>query len=163
MGLGFTCDFRRLWLAMSQTPSKASAEDMTAFFMQAFKGERGDLPRFDHVEDGKLRLSMTVREANMRPSGDGGNSFVSGPTQMALADHAAYAVIFTRTGIIPMALTTNLNIDFLRPCIGSEIIAEAEIVQLGRSRAIIAVDIRGKGSEKVASRSTVTYALPLNP
>jgi len=141
-------------------PPKASAEEMAAFFISAFKGDRGELPRFDHVEDGKLTLSMTTGIANMRPSPDGSDNFVSGPTQMQLADHAAYAVIFTRAGIIPMAMTTNLNIDFLRPCIGPDIIAEAEIVQLGRSRAILSVEIRGKTSEKIASRSTVTYALP---
>jgi len=145
---------------MSILPSKASAEEMNAFFTANFKGERGQLPRFIHLEDGRLTMEMTTRIGNMRPSPDGGNNFVSGPTQMQLADHAAYAVIFTRIGITPMALTTNLNIDFLRPCIGPDIIAEAHIIQMGKSRAIIEVNIRGKISEKPSSRSTVTYALP---
>ncbi len=146
----------------SKTASKASIEDMQAFFEKNFKGNRGQLPRFSYVEDGKLMLSMTTSIANMRPSGNGESLFVSGPTQMQLADHAAYAAIFTRIGITPMALTTNLNIDFLRPCIGPDITAEAKIIHLGRSRAIIAVDIHGMESSKIASRSTVTYALPLN-
>jgi len=150
---------------MSNTVSKAlapqvTAEQMTVFFTKSFKGARGDLPRFEHIENGKLTLSMTVNIGNMRPSPDGQNNFVSGPTQMQLADHAAYAVIFTKIGITPMAMTTNLNIDFLRPCIGPDITAKAEMIKLGRSRAIIAVDIYGQDGVKVTSRSTVTYALP---
>ena len=152
--------FRPYGKTMTSQASKVSVAEMQAFFMENFKGDRGELPRFDHIEDGKLTLSMTTGIANMRPSPDGLNSFVSGPTQMQLADHAAYAVIFTRAGIVPMAMTTNLNIDFLRPCIGPDIIAEAEIIQLGRFRAIISVEIRGKDSAKPASRSTVTYAMP---
>ena len=93
-------------------------------------------------------------EQNMRPGG-----FISGPTQMALADHIAYAVIFTRLGITPMALTSNLNIDFLRPLQGDSVTVEGRMVKLGRSLAVIAVEIKGI-SDKVSSRATVTYALP---
>lgn len=79
---------------------------------------------------------------------------------MALADHMAYAVIFTRIGITPMALTSNLNIDFLRPLQGKSVHVEGQMVKLGRSLAVIAVEIRGMESEKLSSRATVTYALP---
>ncbi len=139
----------------SDNMSKVTAKEMTDFFLDNFPGDRGELPQFIHVEDGKLTLAIKTGAATMRPGG-----FVSGPTQMALADHAAYAVIFTRIGITPMAMTTHLNIDFLRPCIGRTIIAEADIIHVGRSRVIISVSIRGEESEKIASRSTVTYALP---
>ena len=140
--------------------SKANAADMERFFRENFKNAQGPLPQFTHIENGKLSLAMHARAANMRLSPDGVANFVSGPTQMQLADHAAYAVIFTRLGITPMAMTTNLNIDLLRPCIGPDISAHAEIVNLGRSRALISVLIFGQDSEKIASRSTVTYALP---
>lgn len=135
--------------------SKVSAEDMNRFFRENFKGERGMLPDITLAEADHVIMESTVGEQNMRPGG-----FISGPTQMALADHMAYAVIFTRQGITPMALTSNLNIDFLRPLQGDKVHVEGQMVKLGRSLAVVAVEIRGKDNEKLSSRATVTYALP---
>jgi len=134
--------------------SKVSAEDMNQFFRENFKGDRGTLPDITLAEANHIIMKAPMGEQNMRPGG-----FVSGPTQMMLADHMAYAVIFTRLGITPMALTSNLNIDFLRPLQGETVTVEGKMVKLGRSLAVIAVEITGK-SEKVSSRATVTYVLP---
>ena len=134
--------------------SKVSAEEMNHFFRENFKGDRGTLPEITLAEADHIIMEASIGEQNMRPGG-----FVSGPTQMALADHIAYAVIFTRLGITPMALTSNLNIDFLRPLQGDSVTVEGRMVKLGRSLAVIAVEIKGI-SDKVSSRATVTYALP---
>lgn len=135
--------------------SKVTAKQMNDFFLENFKGDRGQIPDITLAKDDHVIMHAKMGENNLRPGG-----FISGPSQMAIADHIAYAVIFTRLGLTPMALTTNLNIDFLRPCIGHSIIAEGRMVKLGRSLAVISVDIRGNSSEKLASRATVTYALP---
>ncbi len=137
------------------TPPKVSAEGMNRFFLEHFKGDRGHLPDISHAEADYVVMNARMGEQNMRP-GD----MVSGPTQMALADHIAYAVIFTRLGITPMAVTSNLNIDFLRPCVGQSLRIEGRMIKLGRSLAVISVEIHGERSEKIASRATVTYALP---
>ena len=134
--------------------SKVSAEEMNHFFRENFKGDRGTLPNITLAEADHIIMRAPMGEQNMRPGG-----FISGPTQMALADHIAYAVIFTRLGITPMALTSNLNIDFLRPLQGDSVTVEGRMVKLGRSLAVIAVEIKGI-SDKVSSRATVTYALP---
>jgi len=135
----------------------ATAKDMDTFFLEHFKGEKGTLPEIilaeaDHVI---MKAPMSVR--NTRPGG-----YVSGPTQMFLADHIAYAVVFTRLGITPMVFTSNLNIDFLRPLKGDSVIVEGKMIKLGRSLAVIAVEIWGDNANKISSRSTVTYALPRN-
>ena len=57
-------------------------------------------------------------------------SGASGPTQMSLADSVAYMAIMTLTGLEPMTVTSNLNINFLRPCIGSVVIAEGTILKM---------------------------------
>ena len=134
--------------------SKVSADEMNQFFRENFKGDRGTLPEITLAEADHIIMEASIGEQNMRPGG-----FVSGPTQMALADHIAYAVIFTRLGITPMALTSNLNIDFLRPLQGHSVTVEGKMIKLGRSLAIIAVEIKGI-SDKVSSRATVTYVLP---
>jgi len=135
--------------------SKVSAEDMNRFFRENFKGDRGALPDIILADPDYVIMEAPMGEQNIRPGG-----FISGPTQMALADHIAYAVIFTRLGITPMALTSNLNIDFLRPLQGDVVTVEGKMVKLGRALAVIAVEIKGKASEKLSSRATVTYALP---
>ena len=135
--------------------SKVSAKEMNQFFRENFKGERGGLPDITLAEPDHIIMEAPMDESNIRPGG-----FISGPTQMALADHIAYAVIFTRLGITPMALTSNLNIDFLRPLQGETIHVEGKMVKLGRSLAVISVEIRAVDSEKLSSRATVTYALP---
>jgi len=130
---------------------------MIDFFLANFKGEgdRGQLPDITLAEPDHIMMRARMEERNMRPGG-----MVSGPTQMGLADHCAYAVIFTRLGITPMAVTSNLNIDFLRPCIGETVRVEGRMIKLGRQLAIVSVEIKGEASEKLASRATVTYALP---
>ena len=134
--------------------SKVSAEQMNQFFRENFKGDRGALPEIILAEENHVLMRAAMGEQNLRPGG-----FVSGPTQMALADHMAYAVIFTRLGITPMALTSNLNIDFLRPLQGATVHVEGKMIKLGRALAVIAVEIKGD-SGKLSSRATVTYALP---
>lgn len=135
--------------------SQVSAKDMNQFFLEAFNGNPKAIPRITLAEDDHVIMEAPMDETNLRPGG-----FISGPTQMALADHMAYAVIFTRLGITPMALTSNLNIDFLRPLQGETVHIDGKMVKLGRSLAVIAVEIRGRDSEKISSRATVTYALP---
>ena len=136
--------------------SKVSASEMNAFFLANFKGDPSRIPKITTVEENHIVMELTVTEDNIRPGG-----FVKGPTQMALADHCAYAVIFTRLGITPMAVTSNLNIDFLRPCVGDIVRVQGSMIKLGRSLAVISVEVRGGASEKLASRATVTYALPV--
>ena len=135
--------------------SLVSAKEMNAFFLEHFKGDRGTLPDITLAARDHIIMKAPMGERNMRPGG-----FISGPTQMLLADHIAYAVIFTRLGITPMALTSNLNIDFLRPLKGDIVTVEGKTVKLGRSLAVIAVEIWGETPQKISSRATVTYSLP---
>ncbi len=136
--------------------SKVTAQELNTFFKKMFPGRSEDLPAFIKVEKDYVQMRMAVTDTHLRPGG-----YISGPTQMALADHAAYVAIFTRTGIVPMAVTSNLNIDFLRPCIGKALIAEAHLIKFGKTLAVTTVDLRAEGSEKLSSRATVTYAIPL--
>lgn len=135
--------------------SLVSAEDMNSFFLENFKGDRGLLPDITLAETDHVIMAAPMSERNIRPGGS-----ISGPTQMALADHIAYAVIFTRLGITPMVVTSNLNIDFLRPLIGETVNVEGKMIKLGRALAVIEVNIWGDNKEKISSRATVTYALP---
>jgi acyl-coenzyme A thioesterase PaaI-like protein len=49
---------------------------------------------------------------------------------------------------------------FLRPCIGDVVLADARIMKIGQSLAVMDVDVRIEGATKPASHAVVTYALP---
>lgn len=126
-----------------------------AFLSHAFLGEGSDRPVVTIMQDGFSVIELDTDHRHARP-GD----MVSGPTQMALADTVAYLCIFTKIGITPMAVTSSLNINFLRPCIGPKVRAEGTLVKIGRTLAVIDVRIYGAGSAKPAGLATVTYSLP---
>lgn len=134
--------------------TKFTADEANAFLDQAFKG-RGRQNQVILMESGRAILRLEADETHLRPGG-----YISGPTQMSLADSAAYMAIMTLTGLEPMTVTSNLNINFLRPCIGSVVLAEGRIMKIGQALAVIEVDIRIEGAEKPASHAIVTYALP---
>ena len=134
--------------------SKVTVEDANAFLEEAFSGAQ-NRSKVTLMEDGRAVMRMEASEQHLRPGG-----YISGPTQMTMADSVTYMAIFTRLGIVPMTVTSNLNMNFLRPCIGSAVIAEARLLKLGRTLAVAEVEIRAEGSEKVASHAIVTYSIP---
>ncbi len=125
-----------------------------AMFRDFFKENDGF---FDVTEmrDGFAALTMETGARHMRPG-----NMVNGPTQMHLADSVAYVCVFTKLGITPMAVTSSLNIHFLRPCIGPAVKAEGALVRIGKVLAVIDVKIFGEGHDDPAAVATVTYALP---
>lgn len=134
--------------------SKVTPEEVNAFYASSFPGgsqEQG----VTELRKGYARMRRSVGDENLRPGG-----YISGPTQMAMVDSAAYSAIFTELGITPMAVTSNLNINFLRPCIGDAVVAEARIIKMGRSIAVIEVEVRAEGSDKLSAHAVVNYALP---
>src|SRR5262249_32024311 len=55
------------------------------------------------------RVRQAFRQVSVRPGGT-----ISGPTMMALADFAMYVAVLAAIGPVPLAVTINLNINFLR-------------------------------------------------
>lgn len=130
-------------------------EELSAFFVEAFPGDPGRRFTFERFEPGFLRIKLVPDRSMLRPG-----ELVSGPTQMALADRAAYAVILAHIGPVAMAVTSNLNMSFLRAVPLEPVFADAALIKLGRRLAT--VDVRlWQGSEgHIVAQSTVTYAIP---
>ena len=132
-----------------------SKEELTKFFVDAFPGQDRNFHDFVEIRPGFMRIRHSAGAAMLRPGG-----IVSGPTQMAFADRAAYAVILAHIGIVPMAVTSNLNMSFLRAIAARDFYADATIIKLGRRLATVDVRIWQDEPENIAAQSTVTYALP---
>jgi len=112
-------------------------------------------PKITKMGDGFAALELHTNRRHMRPG-----NMVSGPTQMSMADTIAYVCVFTKMGLTPMAVTSNLNIHFLRSCLGPCVRTEGRLVRIGQTLAVIDVQIFGEGHQDPSAIATVTYALP---
>jgi uncharacterized protein (TIGR00369 family) len=72
---------------------------------------------------------------------------VSGPTLFMLSDLAAYAVILAHIGRVALAVTTNLNINFLKKPQPGPLDATAMILKLGKRLVVTDISIRDSGGD----------------
>ena len=122
-------------------------------FPQAFSGD--DIT-IESADGQTCLLRQRFSERMLRPGGT-----VSGPTLMALADFAMYVVLLSAIGPIGLAVTTNLNINFLRkgqP--GQDVLAEARLLKLGKRLAVGEVKLLSGSSPDPIAHVTSTYSIP---
>lgn len=134
-----------------------SLRDMETFlraeFPQAFDGKGG--LSVEEVWRGGARVRQAYREAFIRPGGT-----ISGPTKMALADVAMYIAVLAAVGPVPLAVTTQLSINFLRRPAAADLVAEAELMKIGKRLAVGEVAIRSAGGADLVAHATSTYSIP---
>ncbi len=110
----------------------------------------------DSVGDGKAVIHQRIDHQHLRP----GNT-VSGPTLMTVADCAIYVAIQGIIGPEPLAVTTNLNINFLRkPLADKNIIGKAQLIKVGKRLIIGEVGIYSEGLGQPVAHVTATYSVP---
>ncbi len=86
---------------------------------------------------------------------------VSGPVLMTVADVALYVAILGEIGLVPLAVTTNLSINFLRkPSSNKDIIGVCKLIKVGRTLAIGEVSIYSEGDERIVAHAVGTYSIP---
>jgi uncharacterized protein (TIGR00369 family) len=103
----------------------------------------------------RARVRLAIDDRHLRPG-----HTVSGPTMMALADLAAYVAILATVGPAMLAVTTSLNINFLRRPKLRPLVADCRLIKLGRRLAVAEVEITAEGDPDLAAHATITYALP---
>ena len=92
----------------------------------------------------------------LRPGGT-----VSGPVMMAVADFALYVAILGEIGLVPLAVTTNLSINFLRrPSPDSDVIGKCRLLKVGKSLVVGEVALYSEGDEDPAAHVVGTYSIP---
>ena len=131
-----------------------NAEEVQDFLAEVFPQYR--IPtQIEELREGFVRLRVPVTEKNLRPGGT-----VSGPTLMAVADTGMYCLTLAMIGPVALALTTNLNIDFLRAPKLADIICETEMLKLGKRLAVGRVTIYSEGVDGPVASASVTYSIP---
>lgn len=144
------------------------AADLAKFMSAAFQRELSWV--IEHVGPDGVTVRQPVDTTDLRPGGT-----VSGPTLMSLADGVGYLVLLSRIGPAALAVTSNLNINFMRRPRPSDLVSKGRLLKLGRSLALIEVSIYsaleppGDGGSSGYSidesaplaHATVTYSLAL--
>jgi len=102
---------------------------------------------------GLIVARWTYDPSTLRPGG-----FISGPTQFGLADVALWFLTFTVIGLAPMAVTSELSIQYLRPAVGGDLIARAELLRAGKSNITGTVRLWVEGApDKLVSHVSGSY------
>ena len=126
---------------------------LTTEFPQVFHGDSG--LSIEKVWHGGGRVRQAYQPQFIRPGGT-----ISGPTMMALADFAMYVGVLASIGPVPLAVTTNLNINFLRKPEARDLIAECRLLKLGKRLAVGEVSIHSEGLDEPVAHVTATYSIP---
>jgi uncharacterized protein (TIGR00369 family) len=141
---------------MAQLVPVLDAAGVNALLRRAFPDATPvAFPTVTEVGPGRVRVVAPYRDGLLRPGG-----VISGPTLMSLADTAAYALVLAHVGDKLMAVTSQLNMSFLRGAQPGDLTAEAEMLRLGRRLAICDIRLWTEGPDRLAAQANVTYALP---
>lgn len=111
--------------------------------------------RVERFEAGDVTVRLPWQDILLRPGGT-----ICGPAMMALADIALYGAVLSRIGRVELAVTTDLNIHFLRRPRPGDLLGRARLLKLGRSLAVGEVTITSEHEPQPVAHATGTYSLP---
>src|SRR5262249_50656583 len=134
---------------------KMTVEELEAFYATFFQQRDRFRFKIEEVQDGGVRVRLLYHELYLRPGGT-----ISGPALMALADSAMYSWVLAMIGRAPLAVRTNLNINFLRKPEPVDIIAKAELLKLGRRLAVGSVTMFSDGDDEPVAHARVPSSIP---
>ncbi len=113
----------------------------------------------EEVRENYARIRLPYRESMLRPGGT-----LSGPTLFLASDIGMYALVLSHIGPELMAVTSNMNMNFLARPKAGDVIAETRLLKLGRRLAVMEVSLYSSAQpETLVAHVTGTYALPIKP
>lgn len=101
-------------------------------------------------------LLYRVDQSDLRPG-----QTVSGPTLMLVADFALYVAILGDLGLVAMAVTTNMTINFFRKPNGMQNIkVVCKLIKVGKTLVTGEVWLYSVGDDEPVAHVIGTYAIP---
>jgi acyl-coenzyme A thioesterase PaaI-like protein len=130
-----------------------SKEELTEFLHSEFPQTKCSI---DEVENRGAIVRHRVGQDELRPGGT-----VSGPVMMTTADVALYVAILGEIGLVPLAVTTSLTINFLRkPSPQKDIIGKCTLIKVGRILVVGEVELYSDGEAEPVAHVIGTYSIP---
>jgi uncharacterized protein (TIGR00369 family) len=138
---------------------RMSVEELEQFLDSHFPDTAHRALSVERVDDNFARVRLRYDDRHLRPGGT-----ISGPSLMMLADMAMYMALLGMIGPVALAVTTNLNINFLRKPGQADVIGECKLLKLGKRLAVGEVTMYSEGSSEGSAdpvaHATVTYSIP---
>lgn len=136
---------------------KLTRKELVELLSAAFPEASHTLGSYDieEVWHGGCRVRRPFHDRSLRPGGT-----ISGPVMMALADFTMYVAVLSAIGWVPLAVTTNLTINFLKKPGRRDLLAEAGLIKLGKRLVVGAVALRSDGEDDLVAHVTATYSVP---
>lgn len=110
----------------------------------------------EDVWHGGCRLRLRYDRRALRPGGT-----LVGAAMMSLGDFAMYVAVLSAIGWVPLAVTTNLTINFLKKPAARDLLAEARLIKLGKRLAVGEIAIHSDGEDDLVAHVTSTYSIPV--
>ena len=128
--------------------------ELRRFIAEHFPHPPADVD-IEHLDETTIRVRQKTSTRNLRPGGT-----ISGPTLMAMVDFGFYLLVLGRLGPVAHAVTTNLNINFMRKPEPGDLLGEGRLLKLGRALAVGDFTIWSDGVKDPVAHATVTYSIP---
>jgi uncharacterized protein (TIGR00369 family) len=141
---------------MPASPTALTRDEVSAYLEAEFPQIRfGRSFQIEAVEPMMARVRMIYHPSQLRPGGT-----ISGPSIFTLVDVALYVAILGQIGRVKLAVTTNVNINFLSKPAPRDLLGEARLIKLGKRLAVGDVRIWSDGVEALVAQATGTYSIP---
>lgn len=128
-------------------------EEVAAFMKREFPQSKVII---EEVGNKAAVVRQEIGVEHLRPGGT-----VSGPVLMAVADVALYAAILGEIGLVALAVTTNLNINFLlKPSATNDIIGECKLLKVGKRLVVGEVTLYSEGIIEPVAHAVGSYSIP---
>ena len=101
------------------------------------------------------RVRLPFHDRHLRPGGT-----IAGPAMFGLADCALYIAVLATIGWVPMAVTTNLTINFMSKPEPGDIVGDCRLLKLGKKLAVGEVYIHSAGRDDAGAHAVGTYSIP---
>lgn len=138
---------------------KMTVEELEQFLDSHFSDVAQRAVSVERVDENFAQVRLRYHDRHLRPGGT-----IAGPSLMMLADMAMYMALLAMIGPVALAVTTNLNINFLRKPSQADVIAECKLLKLGKRLAVGEVTMYSDGSSEgdtePVAHATVTYSIP---
>jgi len=134
---------------------KMTIKELEDFYATHFPQYEGSRFKIEKLEDKFIQVRLFYHNLHLRPGGT-----ISGPALMTLADTAMYSIVLATLGPIALAVTTNLNINFLRRPAPTDVIARVRLLKLGSRLVFGEVEMFSDGDDEPVAHATLTYSIP---
>ena len=137
-------------------PTSLSEKDFTALLYEGLPIAADSGATVDRMGYGVCVMRFPANEKFVRPGGT-----ISGPTMFALADASLWGAVLSAIGKVELAVTTNLNLNFLRkPALEVDLVCEARLIKLGSRLAYGECFLYSDGDDEPVAHATGTYSIP---